>query len=54
MRRKITVTCKNEKIEVEDPREVYIWENWIEIKPKEKDSVDIEIKRGMEITIKCT
>jgi len=52
--KRITVICKNEKIEVEDPREIYVWENWIEIKPKGKDSVDIEIKKGMEITIKCT
>ena len=54
MKRKITVTSKDGKIETHDFMEVYVWENWIEIKPKGKDSIDIEIKKGTEITIKCT
>jgi len=53
VKRKITVACKDEKIETHDFMEVYVWENWIEIKPKGKDSIAIELKRGMEITIKC-
>jgi len=54
MKRKITVIHKGEKLEVDDVMVVYVWEHWIEFNPKGKEPVMIQIKRGTEITIKCT
>jgi len=54
MKQKLIVTSKGEKIEIPDIAQIYIWNNWVEVKPKGKDRIDIELKRGMEITIKCT
>jgi hypothetical protein len=52
MKRKTTVTYKDGKIETHDNLMIYVWDNWIEVKPKGKDCVLIERKKGTRITIK--
>jgi len=54
VKRKITVTYKNGETETHDFKEVYFWENWAEIKlkDKEKDNVCVELAKVREMTIK--